>query len=131
MYLLTLLLLFPAACALLTMDAAALAVLFAVELALLGFGEVAIVVSLIDGLAVFEFLFALFQVVDLPRGQRTVLDAVLNSPLLAIFAAVDLIDPRVAGINWNRGGGILRPKRRREGNGNREEEILFHDEQGV
>src|SRR5208337_420155 len=85
-------------------DFGALTVGFLVELLLVLLGEVAVVLGHISLFVVLQTLLALFQVGSLPRRQLVVLDAVGNAVLLVLFALIDLIDPRMAGINLARAG---------------------------
>ena len=84
---------------LIVVDALAHVIGFAVELALVGLGEMAVVLGHVFLFVVLQMLLTFFQVRGLPRGQLTVLNPVGNPVLLASFAAIDLVDPRVSGID--------------------------------
>ena len=81
-------------------DALAHVVGFTVELALILFGQVAVVLGHIALFVPLQARFASLEVGGLTRGKLAVLHAVGDAILLAGFAAVDLIDARVAGINF-------------------------------
>ena len=68
----------------------ALAVRFAIELALVCLGEVPVVSSHIFLLVVLQPLLASFQMRGLPRRQLVVLYAISNAVLLILFTAVYL-----------------------------------------
>ena len=76
----------------------ALAVGFAIQLALVLFGEMPVVRCHVFLLVVHEALLALFQPCSLPRRELIVLDAICNAILLILFALVDLVHARMIGI---------------------------------
>jgi hypothetical protein len=85
-------------------DARAHVIGFAIELALVLFGEVAVVFGHVFFLIVLEALFAAFETCGLSGREFSVLDAVGNAPLLVGLTAVDLIDSGMTGIDLSRAG---------------------------
>jgi hypothetical protein len=83
-------------------DARAHVIGLAIELALVLFGEVAVVFGHVFFLVVLEALFAAFETCGLSGSKLSVLDAVGNAPLLVSLAPVHLIDARMAGIHLSR-----------------------------
>ena len=79
-------------------------VLLAVDLILFRLGQVAIVIRHIPLFFVLDMVFSLFQVLGFLRTERAVLDAVRNSLLLILFAAVYLIHTRMVRILYARAG---------------------------
>ena len=84
---------------LVVVDALAHVIGLVVELALVGLGEMAVVLGHVLLFVVLQALLTFFQVCGLARGQLTALDPVGNPVLLAGFAAIDLVDPRMSGID--------------------------------
>ena len=80
-------------------DRAADAVLLTVDAALLGLGQMAVVLRHVSFFAVLHCGFTLFQMGGLLGVQFAVGDSVANALLLACFATIDLIDARMAGID--------------------------------
>lgn len=83
---------------LIAMNAAADAIFAVVQVALLGFGQMSVVSRHIFPLRLLQLGFAFFQMRRFFRAQRAVADATSNALLLTSFAAVDLVDARVARI---------------------------------
>jgi len=77
-------------------------VLFAVELPLLGLGEVAIVGGHIRFLLVLDVLFFVFQIRSLSRRERAVLDAVRDAVLLVRLAGVNFVHAGMTRIDLPR-----------------------------
>lgn len=79
-------------------DLAAGAILFPVELVLLGLSQVAIVCGHVSLFLVLDMLFLSLDVSSLPRRHRTVLHSIGNAVLLVLLAGVDFVDPRMARV---------------------------------
>src|SRR5271165_1154341 len=88
----------------------ALAIGFAVELALVLLGQVSVVLGHVRLFVVLQALFAALQVRGLSRRQLVVLHAIGDAVLLVLFPLVDLVDARMAGIDLARtgAGSVLR-----------------------
>jgi hypothetical protein len=85
-------------------DVTALMIFFAIELVLLSLGQVTVVGLHISLFLVLNPGFALFQARRFAGCQLAIFDPVGNSVLLAFFAAIDLVDPRMSRINHARAG---------------------------
>jgi len=80
-------------------DALAHVVGFFVELVLVLLGQVAVILGHVALFIVLQALLAAFEVGGLTRSEFAVLDPVRDAVLLIGFAAVDLVDTRVPGID--------------------------------
>ncbi len=89
---------------LILVDALTDAILLTINPVLFSFGQMSVVRCHVSLLTVLDAGFAVFQIAGLLRAQRTILDAVGNATLLVGFAAIYLIDPRMAGIDDARSG---------------------------
>ncbi len=89
---------------LILVDALTDAILLTINPVLFSFGQMSVVRCRVSLLTVLDAGFAVFQIAGLLRAQRTILDAVGNATLLVGFAAIYLIDPRMAGIDDARSG---------------------------
>jgi hypothetical protein len=85
-------------------DSLAHVIRFAVELALVLLGEVAVILGHVSLFIVLQTLLAPLQARGLPRRQPPVLDAVGDAILLVGFTPINLVDSRVAGIDLARAG---------------------------
>lgn len=93
---------------LVSVDLTAGFVLFAVQLPLLALGQMTVVSGHVGLLLVLGFLFAIFQVRGLARGQLAAGNTIGDAVLLIGFAGVDFIDARMPGIDLSRTGLWLR-----------------------
>lgn len=85
-------------------DARAHAIGFAIELALVPLGEVAVVFGHIALLISLQAFFTAFQTTGFPRRELPILYAIPDTPLLVGFAAIDLVHARMSGIDPPRSG---------------------------
>jgi hypothetical protein len=83
-------------------NALADAVLLAVDAILFRLGQVAVVFRHVFLLAILNRGFPLLEIRRLLRVQRSVLHPVGDTILLVLFALVDLVNARMAGINYTR-----------------------------
>jgi len=85
---------------------------FLIELALVFLRQVAVVFGHVFLLVILQPLLALFKMRSLSRSQLAILHAIGDAVLLIGLALVDLIDPRMSGIDliWSgaRSVGLLR-----------------------
>lgn len=93
---------------LITGDGAADAVLLTIQAALLGLGQVAVVLRHVPLFAVLQVGFPGLKTRSLPGIQGAVPHAIGNTPLLVTFAGVDFIHARMTGIDYTRAGALLR-----------------------
>ena len=89
---------------LVVVDVPAFVVFLAIQLALLGFRQVAVVRSHVLLFLPLNPILASLETRCLARRQFAVLDPVGNSILLAFFTVIDLVDPRMPRINHARAG---------------------------
>ena len=75
------------------------AVLLAIDSALLALGQMAVVLCHVFLFAILHTCFALFKIGRLLRSQFAALDAIGDALLLILFALVDFVDARMAGID--------------------------------
>ena len=80
------------------------AVFAVIQVALLGLGEMAIVLRHVFLLGLLQIGFAVLEICTLLRIQLAVFDAISDALLLASFATIDLIDARMARIDHARAG---------------------------
>ena len=80
-------------------DALAHVICFVVELALVLFGQMAVVLRHVFLLVALKPMFAALQAFGFPRRKLTALYAVCNALLLACLTPVDLVDAWMFGIN--------------------------------
>ena len=80
-------------------DAAADAVLLAIDAALLALGEMAVVFRHVRLFALLNARFALFKIGRFLRSQRAVFHAIANALLLVFLTLVDFIDARMTRID--------------------------------
>ena len=85
-------------------DSRAHAISFAIELALVLPGEVAVVFGHIAFLISLQASFTAFETAGFTRRELLVLYAIADTPLLIGFAAIDLVYARMSGINPPRSG---------------------------
>ena len=83
-------------------DLLAGAVLLAIELFLLRFGQVTVVRGHVSFFLILNVLFAIFHARSLARCHGAVLDAIGDAVLLILLASVDFVDARMAGIDLTR-----------------------------
>lgn len=85
-------------------DARAHTIGFAIELALVLLGEVAVVFGHIAFLVALQALFTAFQTARFGGRELPTLYAIGDTPLLIGFAAIDLVYAGMSGINPSRAG---------------------------
>jgi hypothetical protein len=80
----------------LIMDAAAFAVLFAVQMTLLPLGEVAVVLGHIALLLILDAILSILVMPDLVSIELAVFDAIINAVLLVVLTVIYLVDAGMA-----------------------------------